>query len=137
MKGIKTRIYTLIILIFSFFFLYSCGEIKEKRKANAVVEEFYKHLNNRDEEKLKEITNNDFHKYLDIILASGKDLAIINKIYIINTEIEQEKANVDIKTIYIDGNANYIQWQLMKKEDKWIIENFKTNTNDKEDSIHN
>lgn len=119
MKRYLKQIFILFILSSS---LFSCNIEKDKEQVNKVVENFYIYLNERNFDKIKEMSTPKADKYFEFILTIGDDLVKINKIDILETKIEERKAKVDVKVLDIYGNIIYCHWYLIKEQNIWKID---------------
>lgn len=109
-----------IILILPVFFL-SCKDDSEIDKVNKVIEDFYIYFNQKDLDKIKEISTHKLDMYFEFVFSIGDNLVQIDSIEIIDTKIEATKAVVNVKTIDIYDNVMIYNWHLIKVNDKWKI----------------
>ncbi|HHT03143.1 MAG TPA: hypothetical protein GX005_02330 [Bacteroidales bacterium] len=118
MKTYLKYIFALLILP---LLLVSCNKDDESDEVNKVIENFYIYLNEKDLDKIKEISTNRADRYFEFIFSLGNDLVQIDSINIIQTLIEDSNANVDVETFDIYGNAMIYHWHLVKVKEQWKI----------------
>ncbi|MDD2191514.1 MAG: hypothetical protein PHO12_03100 [Bacteroidales bacterium] len=112
--------YILVLLVLPLL-LASCQKDKETQEVNKVVENFYIYLNEKNLDKIKEISTSRADRYFEFIFSLGNDLVKIDSINIIQTLIEGNAANVDVETFDIYGNETIYQWYLIKVNEVWKI----------------
>ncbi|MFA7082431.1 MAG: hypothetical protein WC135_07450 [Bacteroidales bacterium] len=118
MKRYIKYAFALIILP---LFIASCNRDHEKEEVNKLVESFYIYLNEKNLDKIQEISTNRADKYFEFIFSLGDNLVQIDSINIIETLVEENTANVDVEIFDVYGNAMIYHWYLIKVKDVWKI----------------
>ncbi|MCK9162798.1 MAG: hypothetical protein WCR29_05845 [Bacteroidales bacterium] len=117
----KRPIKNILAILILPFFLASCHKDDKNAEVNKVVEDFYVYLNEKNLDKIKEISTNRADRYFEFVFTLGKDMVTIDSINIIQTIIEGNSANIDVETFDNYGNTMIYHWYLIKVKEKWKI----------------
>lgn len=118
----KKSILYLFLLSLCLSIQFSCKKkVDANQEVNKVVTEFFDYINQKDFEKMKEISSPQVVKYIDFIQSLGDDLVEIDSVKIVNTTIKDKGAVVNAEIIDIYGYKIYYQLSLTKEARKWKL----------------
>jgi hypothetical protein len=118
----KKSILYIFLLSLCLSIQFSCKKkVDANQEVNKVVTEFFDYINQKDFDKMKEISSPQVGKYIDFIQSLGDDLVEIDSVKIVNTTIKDKGAVVNAEIIDIYGYKIYYKLSLTKETRKWKL----------------